>query len=480
MSYPIEVIGLGAGDLDQLPLGIYKKIKQATNLYVRTIDHPVIEALEKEEITFNSFDFYYEQEKQFEDVYTKIVDTLLTEAKQNEVIYAVPGHPMLAEYTVQLLLAQEEIEVNILGGHSYLDALFTTLKIDPIEGFQFVDGTSFKRSELNYQQHLIFCQVYDEMIASHIKLTLLEDLPADYMVKIVIGAGSEQEKITTVPLKELDHSLEMSNLMTIYVPPAPKKLLHHTFANLREVIATLRGPEGCEWDKRQTHESLRPYAIEEVFELIDAIDAEDDEGIIEELGDVLLQVMLHSQIGEDASYFSVDDVILGITNKMIHRHPHVFNESTSREGHIKSWDELKDDEKGSEIESVLASIPKSLPSLTKAYQLQENAAKVGFDWDDVNDMWLKLKEELVEVGVAIKEQNKTDIEAELGDVLFVLANISRYYNIDPEIALNRTNNKFLSRFQHIEQRLLEQDKDITKTTLEEMDEYWDEAKGEEG
>lgn len=479
MSYPIEVIGLGAGDIDQLPLGIYKKIKQTTNLFVRTMDHPVIKGLEKEGIMFHSFDAYYEEEEQFEDVYINIVNTLLTEAEENEVIYAVPGHPMLAEYTVQLLLAQAKVEVNILGGHSYLDALFTTLQIDPIEGFQFVDGTSFKRSELNYRQHLIFCQVYDAMIASHIKLTLLEDLPANYMVKVVIGAGSSEEKIMTVPLKELDHSLEVNNLMTIYVPPAPKKLLHHTFAALREVIATLRGPEGCEWDKRQTHESLRPYAIEEVFELIDAIDAEDDEGMIEELGDVLLQVMLHSQIGEDVNYFSIDDVILGITNKMIHRHPHVFNDADSVEGPLKSWDELKNEEKDSEIESVLENISESLPSLTKAYQLQANAAKVGFDWDDVNDMWLKLEEELAEVSVAIKQQNKTDIEAELGDVIFVLANISRYYNIDPEIALNRTNKKFLSRFQHIEQRLLEQGKDITKTTLEEMDRYWDEAKGEE-
>lgn len=478
MSYTIEILGLGAGDIDQLPLGIYRKLKDKKPIYVRTLDHPVIETLQEEGIVFQSFDSYYEKEEQFKHVYLNIVETLLTVGKEASVIYAVPGHPMLAEQSVQLLLNQEEVKIEIIGGQSYLDDLFTSLNIDPIDGFQFVDGTSFNRSELNYRNHLVFCQVYDEMIASDIKLTLLEDLPADYEVMIVEAAGSEQEVITTVPLKELDHSIHVSNVMTVYVPPVPQELLNHTFQQLKEVIATLRGPNGCEWDRKQTHESLRSYAIEEVFELIDAIDHEDDEGIIEELGDVLLQVMLHSQIGEDVGYFSIDDVILGITNKMIHRHPHVFATDSDEVYKNKSWDELKQEEKGVKTGrlSLLADVPASLPLLTKAVTLQREAAKVGFDWDDVNDVWLKLEEELTELRIAIKEENNSHIEAELGDVLFVLANLSRFYKVDPELALNRTNNKFVSRFQYIEQKLFEQEKDITQTSLEEMDMYWDEAK----
>src|SRR5699024_9999290 len=180
------------------------------------------------------------------------------------------------------------------------------------------------------------------------KLTLLEDLPPDYEVTIVEAAGSEQEKLMRVLLKALDRSLEVSNLTSIYVPPVPKEMLHHTFPCLKETIAKLRAPDGCPWDREQTHETLREYAIEEVYELIEAIDACDDEGIVEELGDVLLQVMLHSQIGEDNGYFTIDDVIQAVTDKMIHRHPHVFadTEADTVEQVYKNWDALKEEEKG--------------------------------------------------------------------------------------------------------------------------------------
>jgi tetrapyrrole methylase family protein / MazG family protein len=479
----IDVIGLGAGDIDQLQLGLYKKLLQEKQtIFTRTIDHPVIRSLKEEGVSFEAFDQLYEAEDGFQEVYQNIVDTLLEHAKHRSLIYTVPGHPMLAEKTVQLLLEQEEVEVNVLGGQSYLDDLFTALRIDPIEGFQFVDGTAFSRSDLNYRQHLLFCQVYDRFIASEVKLSLLEDLPADYMVTIVEAAGSEAEQIRQVPLEELDHAMEISNLTSVYVPPVSETLLNHTFTRLREVIAVLRSPEGCPWDRKQTHESLREYAIEEVYELIDAIDNQDDENMVEELGDILLQVMLHSQIGEDDGYFTVDDVIRAVTDKMIHRHPHVFADRhvDSVEEVYKNWEELKKEEKPGERTSVLDGVPKNLPSLAKAVKLQKKAAKTGFDWDEVEDIWAKLTEELDEVKEAISSDNKEEIEKEFGDILFVIANLSRYYKINPEVALNRTNEKFTSRFAFIEEQLGEQQKDIQKATLQEMDELWDKAKEREG
>ncbi|GAB3805360.1 bifunctional methyltransferase/pyrophosphohydrolase YabN [Virgibacillus kimchii] len=479
----IEIIGLGAGDLDQLPLGLYKKLKQSgKTIYTRTLQHPVIQSLQEEGLTFEGFDHVYEMETQFEQVYEGITGSLLEKAKEGSIIYTVPGHPMLAEKTVQLLLEQKDIEVEISGGQSYLDDLFTALTIDPIEGFQFVDGTAFDRSQLNYRQHLIFCQVYDRFIASEVKLALLEDLPPDYTLTIVEAAGSREEIIREVPLEELDRTMEMSNLTSVYVPPAPDYLLNHTFVRLREIIAVLRGPNGCPWDRKQTHESLRPYAIEEVYELIDAIDQEDDEHIIEELGDVLLQVMLHSQIGEDEGYFQVEDVIRSLTDKMIHRHPHVFGTTDVEtvEEVYKNWDELKKEEKGKEAAaSVLDGIPKHLPSLAKAYKLQQKAAKVGFEWEDVSGVWDKLDEELMEVGEAVQNDDPAEIEKELGDVLFVLANLARYYKINPEVALNRSNTKFVSRFSFIETQLKKQQKDIKQTSLEEMDDLWNQAKRRE-
>lgn len=478
MTGKIEVIGLGAGDLDQLSLGVYRKLKHSEiPILVRTNDHPVVRSLEQEGITFESFDHYYVNEERFEKVYDRIVETLLKKAVGKSIIYAVPGHPMLAEKTVQLLLEQQEVKVNIFGGQSFLDDLFTTLKIDPIEGFQFVDATLFDRAELNYRQHLIFCQVYDRYVASEVKLTLLEDLPADHPVTIVDAVGSADEVIKTIPLQELDHSLRVSNLMSLYIPPISKEELNHTFPRLKEIIETLRGPNGCEWDRSQTHESLREYLIEEVYEVIDAIDDQNDEAIIEELGDVLLQVMLHSQIGEDNGYFTINDVIQGITNKMIYRHPHVFSHST---GDIaQSWDELKQAEKNGRSHSMLADIPKSLPALVKAFKMQKKAARVGFDWTDVNEVWLKLDEEIEEVKLAIAANDQTKIEHELGDVIFSLVNLARHYKINPEIALNQTNKKFMTRFNYIEEKLATKGKKLINSSLAEMDVYWEEAKRKE-
>jgi len=474
----MEVIGLGAGDIDQLPLGIYRKLTNTDDvIWVRTKDHPVVKALAAEGVQFHSFDAYYEREDQFESVYESIVKTLLEEARTESLIYAVPGHPMLAERTVELLLHQQDVHIELIGGKSYLDDLFTALQVDPIEGFQFMDGTSFNRGQLNYEQHIIFCQVYDRMIASDIKLALLEDLPADHPITLVEAAGATTETLTTVPLNEMDHSLGISNLRSVYIPPAPAEALTHTFKRLREVIATLRGPNGCDWDKKQTHETLRTYLIEEVYELIDAIDMKDDEGIIEELGDVLLQVMLHSQIGEDAGYFMIDDVIQGITNKMIHRHPHVFGGSSENNG--LNWEALKQKEKRGKRTSLLTGVSKSLPGLSRAAQLQAKAIDVGFGWNDVAGVWNKLAEEIEEVKAAMQAEDEGAIEEELGDVLFVIANLSTYYHINPEIALQRTNRKFISRFQFIEKSVAASKREITTVSQAEMDEYWDQAKREE-
>lgn len=482
MTNKIEVIGLGAGDIDQLPLGIYRKLTSTENVIItRTLDHPVIDSLITEGVQFETYDNMYKQEDQFIDVYEHIVQDLLIRAQDRTVIYAVPGHPMLAEKTVQLLRNQTKVEVIVSGGQSYLDALFTSLNIDPIDGFQFVDGTGFNRRELNYRQHLVFCQVYDRFVASEVKLALLEDLPFDYEVIVIKAAGSENEVIRTVPLEELDHEMEISNLTSVYVPPAHDDLLNHTFIRLKEVIEMLRGPNGCEWDKSQTHESLREYAIEEIYELIDAINNEDDDGIIEELGDVLLQVMLHSQIGEDNGYFSIEDVIQMLTTKMIHRHPHVFKdvEVDSVEEIIKSWDQLKQEEKGETRESKMDGIAQHLPSLLKAEKIQKKAAKIGFDWDDVGDAWKKVEEELAEVNAEIQANNEKAMFEEFGDVLFAMVNVLRFYDVNPELALEKTNQKFISRFIYIEQALKEQHKDIHQVSLKEMDVYWNEAKGKE-
>lgn len=474
MSGKIEIVGLGAGDIEQLPLGVYRRLtKQTGKVFLRTVDHPVVKELQQDGMEFISLDALYEESEQFAIVYKKIVATLLAAAKEDDVLYAVPGHPMLAEKTVQLLLEQTEVPVDIVGGHSYLDDLFTALQIDPIDGFQFVDGTDFQREELNYRHHVVFCQVYDAFIASEVKLTLLEDLPPQYEVIIIEAAGTAQEKMETLPLEDLDRTMSLSNLTSVYVPPAPADILSHQFSSLREVIRTLRSENGCAWDRKQTHESLREYAIEEVYELIEAINNEDDEAIIEELGDVLLQVMLHSQIGEDSGYFTIDDVIQRIHDKMVHRHPDVF--STNDTG--KTWDELKLEENPEAADDfLLQSVVTTGPSLQVAYQLQKKAAKVGFDWEKIEYMWEKFNEEQAEFQEAIEQTDREEMELEFGDMLFVLANIAKHYRINPEVALAKVNQKFIARFTEVEQQAREKGKALKQCTFAELDHYWDIAK----
>ncbi|GAE94197.1 possible tetrapyrrole methyltransferase domain [Gracilibacillus boraciitolerans JCM 21714] len=267
--------------------------------------------------------------------------------------------------------------MRLLGGQSFLDDLFSALKIDPIEGFQFLDATSFERQQVQYQQHLVFCQVYDRFIASEIKLTLLEDLPPEYPVYIVEAAGSVQEKINKISLVELDQQITLSNLTSLYIPPIEKEKLNHQFFRLKEVITRLRGPGGCPWDQKQTHESLKKYLIEESYEVIEAIDAEDDDALAEELGDVLLQVLLHSQIGEEEGFFTIDDVIYSITEKMIRRHPHVFGdlEVVDESDVIKNWELIKKEEKGKTEEKVMGSLTKGLPALLLAEEIQKKLRK---------------------------------------------------------------------------------------------------------
>jgi tetrapyrrole methylase family protein/MazG family protein len=483
----ITIIGLGAGDLDQLPLGIYKKLIQTEQCFVRTIDHPVIGDLKREGINFTAFDGIYEKHDQFEAVYEEIAGTLLQEASNRSVLYAVPGHPMVAEKTVQLLLEKGPalgIAIKLEGGQSFLDPLFQAVRIDPIEGFQLLDGTDLSPDDLHITQHMIIGQVYDAFSASNVKLTLMEKLPDDYEVYIVTAAGSSQEKVTKCALFELDRQMELSNLTSVYVPPVSEDALRYReFSKLRQVIAELRGPDGCPWDKKQTHESLKKYLIEEAYELIDSIDEEDDEGMIGELGDVLLQVMLHSQIGEDEGMFTIDDVIEGITAKMIRRHPHVFGdvEVNGEEDVLVNWQKIKEDEKGSETkapQSILDGIEKSLPNLLRAEEYQKRAAKVGFDWDEVSEAWKKVREEVQELEEEILSPNRDveRIKSELGDLFFALVNISRYYDIQAEEAVYKANQKFHQRFTYIEECIQRANKKFEDYTLEELDSYWDEAK----
>ncbi len=483
----VIVAGLGSGDADQLPLGVFRLLTSAQYpVVLRTIHHPVVTFLREQQVNFSSYDEVYEKSAGFNEVYEQIVADLVRRAgRDGTIVYGVPGHPMVAEKTVQLLLDREKqgtIEVEILGGASFIDALMTAVKIDPIDGFVLLDGSTLTREQLNPDVHMVIAQVYNEWVASHLKLTLMELYPHDYLIRVVTAAGIKgMERVEEIPLFELDRLKGVHQLTTVYVPPTDEAhIRNRQFTRLKEVIARLRSPEGCPWDRKQTHRSLRKYLIEETYEAVDAIDREDPDHLCEELGDVLLQIMLHSQIAEEEGFFNVYDVISALNEKMIRRHPHVFGEENWRDANevVKNWQQLKDEEKKEkgidpEEDSLLAGIPRELPATLTALQLQKKAARVGFDWDRIEDVMAKVEEEWEELKAASSVKER---ESEMGDVLFAVINLARFYSVDPEAALAATNLKFKQRFTYIEQKLKERNLDPKQVDLQQMENLWVESK----
>ncbi|MBI5787458.1 MAG: nucleoside triphosphate pyrophosphohydrolase [Candidatus Schekmanbacteria bacterium] len=251
-----------------------------------------------------------------------------------------------------------------------------------------------------------------------------------------------------------------------------------TFQDLTDIVAKLRGPDGCPWDKQQTHQSLKPFLIEEAYEVLDALDETDPAKLKEELGDLLFQVVLHAQLAKEAGNFTIDEVIETVAEKMTRRHPHVFGDAnlTTPQEVLINWEQIKKEEKGGSKTSVLEGVPRQLPSLLRAHRLQEKAARLGFDHPTVDDAFAKVQEEIGEFEVAFRQGNAREMEEELGDLLFTLVNMARFLEVNPEDALGKTIVKFISRFRYIEEKMAERGRPFNEATLEEMDALWEEAK----
>ena len=275
-----------------------------------------------------------------------------------------------------------------------------------------------------------------------------------------------------------------------------RKSKRHSFADFVRVIAALRAPGGCPWDRRQTHTSLTPYIVEETYEVLDAIERGDHDDLKQELGDLLLQIILHAQIASERRRFTIDDVVDGICAKIILRHPHVFKkkQDLTAEEVLHNWERIKIAERRNNRsaqgltrtrnggltrtrrESVLDGIPRALPALLKAYRLQEKTARFGFDWENPTQVFEKVVEETGELRSSLTHGHKSEVEHELGDLFFALVNLARHLKIDPERALRRTNRKFTRRFNYIERQLPKHGKSLADSTLADMDPLWEEAK----
>lgn len=254
------------------------------------------------------------------------------------------------------------------------------------------------------------------------------------------------------------------------------------FEELVDIMAKLRSKGGCPWDREQTHQTLRPYLIEEAYEVLDALDNGGDGDFRDELGDLLLQVVFHAQIATEEQRFDIHDVARAINDKLVRRHPHVFGDirADTADEVLTNWEKIKREEKGEGVAgSVLDGLPAGMPALLRAYRIQEKVARVNFDWDDVEAVLEKVGEEISEVRRALERGDRAKIEEEMGDLLFSLVNLSRHINVPPEDALRRSNDKFIRRFRYIEAALELKGESLERATFEELDDLWDEAKQRE-
>lgn len=479
----LTLLGLGPGDPKLLTREAWEVLTQADEVYVRTAQHPTLQGLPPQ-VRLHAFDDLYQQAASFEEVYDRIVETVWQLAQRPQgVIYAVPGHPLVAETTGKALLhraRQASLEIRVVEGLSFLEPVFRALGEDPFPHTALVDALELAaRHTPSFPPSApaLIAQLYSRQVASEVKLTLMANYPDEHPVVLVHAAGTPAERLEHLPLYAVDRSEHIGLLTALYVPPlAPEA----SFEAFHEVIARLRAPDGCPWDRKQTHKSLRKYLLEETYEALEAIDAEDWDALKEELGDVLLQVVLHSQIAWEEGEFTLPEVLATVTTKIIRRHPHVFGEVQVNgvEDVLRNWEALKAAEKASRGEtspdaSLLDDIPKALPALMQAESLQKKAAKVGFDWPTVEGVWAKVQEELDEVRRARTPKERA---AEIGDLLFAVVNLARWYEVRPEDALREANLRFKRRFQAMERAAREQGRPLESLSLEELDALWEAAK----
>ncbi len=481
----ITIVGLGPGDPNQLTRQAWDWLKSAPEIYLRTRQHPTVAGLPGS-MSIQSFDDVYESHDSFEEVYEEIVRRVLELGKRPQgVTYAVPGHPFVAEATSPEIVRRAKemgIPVQVIEGLSFLEPTFTALGLDPLPQIAIIDALDLGAAHtppFPTSFPALIAQIYSRQVASDVKLALTAIYPDEFPVRLVHAAGTPEQRVEDLPLYEIDRSASTALLTTLYLPPLGPDT---SFEAFQEVIAHLRAPDGCPWDKAQTHLTLRTNLLEETYETLAALDKEDTEGMREEFGDLLLQIFLHSQIASEAGEFNISDVLQGINQKIVRRHPHVFGEVQVENvaGVLSNWEKIKEEERktnGTEqTKGLLDGVPPALPALSQAQQIQDRAKRVGFDWDQIEPVIEKVREELGEVLEANSQEARA---AELGDLLFAVVNLVRWYDVDAESALRTTNERFRTRFKHIEQSVKASGRNLSDMTLAEMDVFWEEAKDKE-
>lgn len=478
MTDQITIVGLGPGGAGLLTQEAQEALSAAREVWVRTARHPAVTDLP--DLPWKPMDSFYEREEDFSAVYQAIADEVLRLSQRPEgVCYAVPGSPRVGESTVTRILLEAEkrgLTVRVVEGLSFLEPALAALGVDALDGLYIADAVELAgrhHPPFPPSAHVLIAQLYSRHLAGEVKLTLMNQYPEEHTVRLVHAAGTDTQSVEVVPLHEIDRSERIAHLTTLYVPPLPGAL-----EEFQETVAYLRAPEGCPWDREQTHRSLRGNLLEETYEVLEALDRENPQELAEELGDLLLQILLHTQIATEAGQFRMADVVAGIDEKIHRRHPHVFGEvKVDGVGQVlQNWEQIKAEERNGKDKGgtgLFDGVPLALPALEQAVSYQKRAARVGFDWPTIEGVKAKVAEELVELESARDEKER---EHELGDVFFAIVNLARWLKMNPESALRESNARFRERFGRVEAGAARIGKALKDMTLEELDALWEEAK----
>ena len=468
----ITIVGLGIKKGD-LTLNAIEALSSGANVLLRTAVTPAAEYLNEKGIVFTALDAVYERTEDYDEVNDEIVEAVLEAAQAGDVVFGVIGGAGLMDASVRCICTaakDEGIEVRIIPGVGLYE--YAAGEAGGLDNACVIAAIDLMEAQVDVRRPLIVCELNDRVTASDCKLKLLEHYPAEWEVSL----GEKR-----IALEDMDREKHYDHLTTLVVPQLDMmQAERYDFMHLCEIIERLRQPDGCPWDREQTHGSIKADMVEEVYEVLDAIDADDPFRLADELGDLLMNIVMHAQIGYEYGEFDMRDVLWAVCNKMITRHPHVFGDvhvETSDEV-LANWETIKKGEKKLNTQTeVMRDVPASFPALMRAAKVQKKAGNVGFDWDDAMEALKKVREETEEVLAVWDDHEK--LMDELGDLLFAVVNVCRMKKCPPELALNHTTEKFIRRFSYVEEKANEMGKKLTEMTLEEMDKLWDECKAKE-
>ncbi len=474
----ITVVSLSTGGWELLTLAAAEALRQADCLIFRTERHAVARQMAREGKAFESLDAMYESAEDFDACSRACVERLLALADEADIVYAVPDPTTDATVALLRREAVGRAELAVLPGVSHAQRCLSLLPQPPTGALRICAATDFLQASQAPEEALLLSELHSRECASDCKLRLMNLLPDD--TELVFFSGKEDGALQaiTVPLTELDRQPAYDHLSAAYVPGVPMlSRQRYDMDDLCAVMRRLRGPNGCPWDKEQTHESLLTNLLEESYEYIAAVREHDVEHMYDELGDVLLQIAFHAEIGRQHGEFDIYDVTSAICHKMIERHTHIFGsvKAETADDVLNNWEALKRRQRGiTTTAGAMRNVSTGLSPLLRAEKVQHKAHKVGFDFDSARQALSKIHEEADEVLDAI--DRGLDVEGELGDLIFSIVNVCRLLDKNPDIALFSSTERFIARFEGMEKSIKKAGKCVEDLTLSEMDVYWEAEK----